>query len=63
MKEAIELMNSRNEKIYAEFMSGKQYKQLAYRYELSIESIKRVLMEYRKKYNLPNGRKYAQRKN
>jgi len=59
-----QVLNTRNAKIYAEWLGskeirGKQYKELSLDYDMSMSSIKRILMEYRIDHNLPNGRKHA----
>jgi len=59
-----EVIADRNAQIYADWLGseeikGKQYKQLSFDYDISMSSIKRILMEYRIDHNLPNGRKYA----
>ena len=59
-----QILDARNAKIYAEWLGskeirGKQYKELSLDYDMSMSSIKRILMEYRIDHNLPNGRKHA----
>jgi Mor family transcriptional regulator len=57
--ETREVISTRNAKIYAEWIGGKQYNDLSLDYDLSMSSIKRILMEYGIDHNLPNGRKRA----
>lgn len=52
-------IDDRNAKIYAEWLAGKKYFTLSLDYDMSMSSIKRILMEYRIDHNLPNGRRYA----
>jgi len=54
-----EQIRKRNAQIYADYLAGKRYKHLVCDYDLSMSTIKRILMEYRIDHNLPNGRKYA----
>jgi len=52
-----EFVELRNAQIYSAFMAGAGYKKLCYDYNLSESSVKRILIAYRKKHGLPNGRK------
>lgn len=52
-----EFIDYRNSEIYMAFMVGDCYKKLCYDYDLSESSVKRILMAYRKRNGLPNGRK------
>jgi Mor family transcriptional regulator len=59
-----QVLDARNANIYSEWLGsketkGKQYKNLSLDYDLSMSSIKRILVQYRIDHNLPNGRKHA----